>query len=212
MRSKVSVGEYLAFLSNKLEIDPDNFFSALIQAGKNRKATCGELSITCRGETKDRLVFLMVKGSKVVAQFPIAKDFLHDEKNPIKRFKKSVSCIRRVDRRNADSPPLQIKDLRVGMKQIKLKAKILEIPEPKLVFTRFGNYASVANALIADDTGTVKLCLWNEQINSVSIGDTVEIQNASMSVFRGERQLRIGKKGALNNVGNGDPGIQIDNS
>lgn len=35
------------------------------------------------------------------------------------------------------------------MKQVNLKAKVLEIAKPTLVFTRFGNYASVANALIA---------------------------------------------------------------
>jgi replication factor A1 len=88
------------------------------------------------------------------------------------------------------------------MKRVSLRAKVLEIARPTLVFTRFGNYASVANALIADETGTIKLCLWNEQIGSISIGDTIQIENASMSTFRGERQLRIGKKGTVSNVEN----------
>jgi len=86
------------------------------------------------------------------------------------------------------------------MKQVNLKAKVLEIARPTLVFTRFGNYASVANALIADETGTIKLCLWNEQIKSISIGATVQIENARVSMFRGERQLRIGKNGILSIV------------
>jgi replication factor A1 len=55
--------------------------------------------------------------------------------------------------------------------------------------------------LIADETGTIKLCLWNEQIDSISIGDTVQIENASTSAFRGERQLRIGRKGLIHNIG-----------
>jgi replication factor A1 len=76
----------------------------------------------------------------------------------------------------------------------------MEIPRSKLVFTRFGNYVSVANALIADETGTIKLCLWNEQIDSVSIGDTIQIENARTSSFRGERQLNIGRNGTLSNV------------
>jgi replication factor A1 len=54
--------------------------------------------------------------------------------------------------------------------------------------------------LIADETGTIKLCLWNEQINSISIGDTIQIENARTSTFRGERQVRIGKKGTLSNI------------
>jgi replication factor A1 len=68
------------------------------------------------------------------------------------------------------------------------------------VFTRFGNYASVANALISDDTGTINLCLWNEQIDDVSAGKMIQIENANVSAFRGKRQLRIGKKGKLINV------------
>ncbi|MGB9756594.1 MAG: single-stranded DNA-binding protein, partial [Candidatus Bathyarchaeales archaeon] len=77
---------------------------------------------------------------------------------------------------------------------------VLEIAKPTLVFTRFGNYASVTNALIADETGTIKLCLWNEQIGSIAIGDTVQIENGSTSAFRGEKQLRIGRKGVLRNI------------
>ena len=92
---------------------------------------------------------------------------------------------------------MKIKDLRNGMKKVNLKATVLEIARPMLVFTRFGNYASVANALITDETGTIKLCLWNEQIDYVSVGDTVQIENAHVSTFRGERQLRIGRKGML---------------
>jgi ssDNA-binding replication factor A large subunit len=42
--------------------------------------------------------------------------------------------------------------------------------------------------------------LWNEQINFISVGDTIQIENAQASKFRGERQLRIGKKGTLSNV------------
>jgi len=83
------------------------------------------------------------------------------------------------------------------MKKISLRATVSAIPKPTLVFTRFGNYASVANASVTDETGTIKLCLWNEQINTVSVGDTVQIENAHMSLFRGQPQLRIGKNGKL---------------
>jgi replication factor A1 len=86
------------------------------------------------------------------------------------------------------------------MSHVNLKAKILEVTEPRYVVTRYGNNASVAKALIADATGTIKLCLWNEQIGSVSVGDTVQIENARASMFRGERQLTVGKNGTLNNV------------
>jgi replication factor A1 len=86
------------------------------------------------------------------------------------------------------------------MNQVNLRARVMEIPTAKQVFTRFGNYANVAHALIADETGTIKLCLWNEQIDSVSIGDTIQVENGRMSSFRGERQLSVGRKGTISNV------------
>ena len=156
-------GEYLAFLSVKYEVDPDKFFYALISAGENQKSTCGKLSIECRGKTQDKDIFLIMNDSRVVAQFPVSKEFLLKRSNPIKDFMKTDMIRRHLDKKNRGSHSLPIKDLQTGMRHVNLKAKVLEIARPTLVFTRFGNYASVANALIADETGTIKLCLWNKQ-------------------------------------------------
>jgi len=134
-----------------------------------------------------------MNGQKVVAQFPIPKEFLLEQGNPIKEMINSDMLRRHTNKRNKEPHFLCIKDLRAGMKEVNLTAKVVEVAKPTLVFTRFGNYASVANALIEDETGTIKLCLWNDQINSISVGDTVQIENARVSMFRGERQLRIGK-------------------
>jgi replication factor A1 len=204
LRNKVLGGEYLAFLSIKYEVDPDKLFYALISAGEYQKSRCGKLSIECRGKTRDKVIFLIMEGCRVVAQFPIAKEFLLERNNPIKDFMKTDMIRRHLDKKNKGSHSLPIKDLRTGMSQVSLKAKVMEIPRPKSVFTRFGNYASVTNALIADETGTIKLCLWNEQINSISVGDTIQIENARTSTFRGERQLSIGKNGTLSNIENLD--------
>ena len=205
MRNKVSAGEYLALLSIKYEVDPDKLFYALISAEENQKSKCEKLSIECRGKTRDKDIFLIMEDSRVVAQFPIPKEFLLERNNPVKNFMKTDMIRRHLDKKNKGSHSLPIKDLRTGMSQVSLKAKVMEIPRPKSVFTRFGNYASVTNALIADETGTIKLCLWNEQINSISVGDTIQIENARTSTFRGERQLSIGKNGTLSNIENLDP-------
>ncbi len=201
MRNKASPGEYLAFLSIKYEVDPDKLFYALISAWENRKSACGNLSIECRGKQKNMAIFLITNGPKVVAQFPIPEEFLLEQNNAIRDFRKTEMLRSYLIRRDNGKRSFRIRDLRIGMKKVNLKAKVLEIARPTLVFTRFGNYASVANALIADETGTIKLCLWNEQISSISTGDTIQIENASTSTFRGERQLRIGKRGTLRNVG-----------
>jgi replication factor A1 len=87
--------------------------------------------------------------------------------------------------------------LRAGMKRVNLKADVLEIPKPAQVHTQFGNTVHVVNALVGDETGKIKLCLWEGQINSISVGDNIEIRNAQICAFRGEKQLRLGKSGAI---------------
>jgi replication factor A1 len=123
-----------------------------------------------------------------------------EKNNPLGKFLETDTIRRYISRKGRATHGRSIKDLRSGMKHVNLKAKILEVAEPRRVITRHGNYASVAKAVIGDETGTINLCLWNEQIGCVSVGDTVQIENARASLFRGERQLSIGTRGQLNNV------------
>ncbi len=95
---------------------------------------------------------------------------------------------------------LQIRDLKSGMNRINLKARVLEIPKPRSVITRFGEFATVTNASIADETGIIQLPLWNKQIDTVSVGDLVQVENARVVTFRGERQLRVSRGGQLSVV------------
>jgi len=197
MRSKLYPRQYLALLTVKYEVDADKFFNALVSAGKDRKSKCGNLSIECRIKQNHKVIFLITQGSKVVAQFRIPEEFLSKKKNPIKEFTDTYLSDRYPIKKCRAPQPVQIKDLRVGMKKVNLKAKVVEVSKPKSVVTRFGNCASVANAMVSDDTGKIKLCLWNDQINAVAVGDTLQIENARVSSFRNERQMRVGKNGVL---------------
>jgi replication factor A1 len=200
LKRKKSAGEYLAFLSAKYDIDPDALFCALLSAGENQKARCGRLSIECRGKAKDKLIFLITEDSEVVAQLSVPERFLSQEGNPIRNFMETDMVRKHVTKKTKSPDSYLIGDLRVGMNHVNLKAKVVEVTKPKQVFTRYGNYASLAKALVADATGEIKLCLWNDQIGAVSAGDTVQIENARISTFKGERQLSLGKKGTLNNI------------
>ena len=198
MRKKKSVGEYLAFLSVKYEVDPEEFLYALRLAEEHNESRCDKLSIQCRGKIKNNFIFLIKRESEVVAQFPISEAFLFDESNHLRNFMDTDEIRKYIARKARTATANSIKDLQTGMRHVHLKAKILEVTEPKHVFTRYGNRASVAKASIADETGTIKLCLWNGQIGSVSAGDTVQIENARVSAFRGERQMSLEKTGTLN--------------
>jgi replication factor A1 len=200
MRHKRSIGEYLAFLSIKYEVNPEKFLHALRSAKEHKKSRCDKLLIQCRGKIKNKFIFLIKRESEVIAQFPIVEEFLLNRSNQLRNFTETDRIRRYLAKKDRTATANSIKDLRTGMNHVNLKAKILEVAEPKHVVTRYGNHASVAKALIADETGTIKLCLWNGQIAAVSAGDTVQIENAQVSAFRGERQLSIGKTGTLSNV------------
>jgi replication factor A1 len=198
LRQKRSVGEYLAFLSIKYEVNPEKFLHALRSAKEHKKSRCDKLSIQSRGRIKNKVIFLIMRDSEVIAQFPMDEEFLLNRSNQLRNFMETDRIRRYLAKKARTATANSIKDLRTGMSHINLKAKILEVAEPKHVVTRYGNHASVAKALIADETGTIKLCLWNGQIATVSAGDTVQIENAQVSAFRGERQMSIGKTGTLN--------------
>jgi hypothetical protein len=197
LRHSQSVVEYLASLSTKHEVYPSEFFYALVAAGESGTSTCGGLSIVCRGKTADKITFLVKKGSEIVAQFPVSTVFLCQEGNPLSNFTQATIMPRRNIVKTEQRDSYMIKDLHAGMNHVNLSATVLEISAPRRVTTRYGNYATLAKALIEDETGKIKLCLWNQQIDSVSKGDTVQISDARASRFNGETQLSIGTKGAL---------------
>ena len=81
------------------------------------------------------------------------------------------------------------------MKNIDVKGKIVEKSETREVYSRYGyNVHRVSYAKISDGTGSIRLILWNEQIDGISVGDTVQIENGYVSRFRGVSQLNVGKR------------------
>ena len=127
------------------------------------------------------------------------------EKNPIKGYIDALP-FEAVSAKKPVTKNLKIIDLKPGMKQVNIKAWVLETPKPKLVLTRWGAEANVSNVLIADETGTIRLSLWNDQINEVSVDNVIKIENASVASFGGKRQLKLGKIGKVNVIeGEGFP-------
>ena len=63
--------------------------------------------------------------------------------------------------------------------------------------TRYGDPYEVIEATIKDDTGEIKLTLWNEAIEQVDVGTRLKIENGYTNSFRGVVKLNIGKDGKL---------------
>ncbi|HML03145.1 MAG TPA: OB-fold nucleic acid binding domain-containing protein [Candidatus Bathyarchaeia archaeon] len=94
---------------------------------------------------------------------------------------------------------MQIKDLKNGMKSVTVEAKVVEKTTPRQVLSRYKDEMyNVATAIISDGSGSIKLTLWNDQINQVEVNDTVRIDKGYVTSFKGEIQLNVGKYGTLN--------------
>jgi len=91
---------------------------------------------------------------------------------------------------------MKIADVKVGLSNVTLQAKVVDISETRDVQTKYGP-RSVADAILEDDTGQISLSLWENQINSVSVGDTISVTGAYVTQFREKVQLNIPKNGKL---------------
>jgi replication factor A1 len=91
---------------------------------------------------------------------------------------------------------MAIKDLQIRQGKVDLVLDITDKEQPR-EFNKFGKTGKVCNATAKDETGTIKLTLWNEDVDKVSIGDKVHIINGYVNEWQGEPQLTTGKFGQL---------------
>jgi replication factor A1 len=188
-------------IASKYDLDPDLLVDSFTEAWKNEDDHCGCLKITCRNvqDNIDSVTFLVTCEDKVVSQFPIKTKVLEDE-NVFKKHLDLIPITEIQERYNRKDTGLtkRINQLRYKMKRVDLKAKIVEIPPTQRVMTRFGQRAKVTNIKIADETGSIRLSLWNKGVEGFHVGDNVEIENSYVARYRGELQLRLGRKGTIN--------------
>lgn len=92
---------------------------------------------------------------------------------------------------------LKIVELKDGMRRVDVEGTILEKGEPRTVNLRAGGQATVVECKIGDDSGSIKLSLWDDLIDKVNVGDRVKIENGYVSSFRGELRLNVGRYGRL---------------
>jgi len=192
-----SIIEHLAFFSVKYNVYLSDLYQALVLARRLGKSVCGSLSVEYRGIINDQIIFLIKKDNAVVVQFKVVESFLYRKNICFENWMNTDKIRRQIDRQDMSRLTTQVQDLRHGMKKVNLEAEVVETTKPALVHTQWGNSAMVTNALIADPTGKIKLCLWNEQVNSVNVGDTIQIKNATVFTYKGERQLRLSKNGTI---------------
>ena len=97
---------------------------------------------------------------------------------------------------------MTISELSAGQGNVNVEGTIGEVGEVKN-FNKFGRELRVANAILKDDSGTIKLTLWNDEATKFKEGDKVKIENGYVNEFQGEPQLTAGKFGKIELVSEG---------
>lgn len=100
----------------------------------------------------------------------------------------------------------KIRDLAEGLKNVDLAGRIMRISDIR-EFSRDGKKGRVQSIVLGDETGTIRLPLWNEEIDSfsnleISEDDVLLISNGWVKLDnKGQSELRIGR----GNVRKGQP-------
>ncbi len=144
-------------------------------------------------EKQDELSGLV---SKEGAAYIIAREF-------------GITLLKETERR------LKIRNLIDGLRSVELVARVIDVAEPR-EFEKNGKKGKVVNVYLGDETGFVRLTLWNEEIDlakDIKPGDVIKITRGYVRVDnRGELELRVGrgKLEKIDDVGDIPPTSELD--
>lgn len=99
-------------------------------------------------------------------------------------------------------PRVKICEIQADMRNIEVVGRIVSMSEKRHVQTRFGP-ADVAIAILEDETGSIHVNLWRQQIDAVSEGKIIKIVNAFAKPYHNRLELNIGKDGQIVATGGG---------
>jgi replication factor A1 len=99
---------------------------------------------------------------------------------------------------------MKISEIKPNQGKIEVTGTVSGKSEPR-TFNKFGSEGRVCNAKLTDESGSIKLTLWNDQVDNVNDGQSITIKNGYASEYQGETQLSTGKFGTLEVSGEGSP-------
>ena len=95
---------------------------------------------------------------------------------------------------------MKISELKVNQGNVDVEGIIKSIAEAR-TFNKYGKDLKVANAVLEDESGNIKLSLWNDDILKVKEGDKIKIINGYVSEFNGIKRISSGKYGKIEFAG-----------
>ncbi len=91
-----------------------------------------------------------------------------------------------------------IEDIRDRQQRVIVEGRVERIEGPRSVKSRkTGDDLKVADVTLTDDTGSIKLVLWNNQIPQVKNDTRIRIEEGYVKSYRDELQMSVGKWGMI---------------
>jgi len=92
----------------------------------------------------------------------------------------------------------KIGELSDGMKGIDLNGEIKTI-FPTKEFEKNGKKGKLKSLILSDDTGEVRITLWNDQVDKydLSVGSKIKVNNAIVSAYNEKKQIGLGFNGEI---------------
>lgn len=94
---------------------------------------------------------------------------------------------------------MKVSELKAGQGKVDVELEIISKDDVR-TFNKYGKDLRVCNCMAKDDSGEIKLTLWNDDIEKVKVGSKVKVSNGYVGEFNGEKQLSSGKFGKIDIV------------
>jgi len=106
-----------------------------------------------------------------------------------------------VERPRPQPVNVKVGELTPNSKAVNVTTKVVSKGEVRSI-TSGRDYSphKVADALVGDETGCIYLNLWDDNIDKVKEGETLNIKNGYVNLFRGSMRLNIGRYGSFETV------------
>ncbi|MHA1863311.1 MAG: GNAT family N-acetyltransferase [Candidatus Thorarchaeota archaeon] len=93
---------------------------------------------------------------------------------------------------------LKIEDIHDSQQRVVVEGRVEKILGPRTVSSRkTGEDLKVADVTLSDDTGSIELVLWNNQIPQVKVNSSIRIEEGFVKTYRDELQMSVGKWGMI---------------
>lgn len=91
---------------------------------------------------------------------------------------------------------MNVSELKPGTGNVSLELEVVSKDNEREI-NKYGRKLRVANFTVKDESGSITLVLWNEQIDEVKEGGKIKIENGYVNEWQGAAQLTLGKFGKL---------------